>query len=300
MSRAVGCLGLGPLGRAGSRVSTRLPRHSGPGAERDEEQRLDADRLRGRRGPVAGPPRVGVVVERAGPARPRRPAGSSQRLRAQRSAISTMLGAQLRRWRRRRSRSRPWPRRRGRRSASTCRRRGSPRAARPAVGDDPVEAQLGGRLAHDPAGGLGHPHLLGQRLALEGHDHGAAGLLGVRVEDRALRLARPAAVDGQVHGEGAAQRARRRRRAARSAGPAGARRRASSIGSMSGTQPQSSPASGSRRSCGTKRSRPQSSAFASSSSEPVDRRAGALELVAGRVAAGDGHRLERAVGPRRR
>ena len=136
-----------------------------------------------------------------------------------------------------------------------------------AVGDDPVQAQLGTGAADDPARGLGHPDLVGERLALEGDDDGPAGLLGVPFEHRPLRLAGPASVDRQVHGQRAAERRPRRRTAARSAGPAGARRPASRrSGSMSGTQPHVSPAEASSRSCGTNRSRPQSSAFAISAS----------------------------------
>ena len=69
--------------------------------------------------------------------------------------------------------------------------------------------------ADDLAGGLGQPDLLGERLALERGDHGAAGLLGVRLEHAALGLVGAPAVDGQVDGEGAAQHAVRRRAAAR-------------------------------------------------------------------------------------
>ena len=65
--------------------------------------------------------------------------------------------------------------------------------------------QLGARPADDRAGGLGQPDLVGECLALEGGDHRPAGLLGVRLQHRALRLARPPAVDGQVDGEGPAQ-----------------------------------------------------------------------------------------------
>ena len=45
-----------------------------------------------------------------------------------------------------------------------------------------VEAELGAGVADDRAGGLGEPHLLGERLPLQRGDHRAAGLLGVRLE----------------------------------------------------------------------------------------------------------------------
>ena len=117
-----------------------------------------------------------------------------------------------------------------------------------------------------------------------------------RLEHAALRLARAPAV-------GRAGRSTSVPRsvalvvvaAGRSAGPAGARRRARRAASTSGTQPQVSPTPGSRRSCGTKRSRPHSSAFSISAHQPVDRGAGAQQLVAGLVAAGDRHHLELAV-----
>ena len=97
-------------------------------------------------------------------------------------------------------------------------------------------------------------------------------------EHGALRLARVAGRRRAGPWRGCRAARPGRRTAARSAGRAGARRRGASIGSMSGTQPQVSPADGSSRSCGTNRSRPQSSALASSSSSRSTGRAGALEL----------------------
>ncbi len=160
-----------------------------------------------------------------------------------------------------------------------------------AVGEDPLEAELGGGRADDPAGGLGHPDLLGERLALERDDHGAAGLLGVPVEHARAAPRRGGGRRRAGRWRGCRAARRRRRTAARSAGPAGARRPGASIGSMSGTQPQVSPALGVEP---LVRDEPEQA--------PV---VGLLELrqragrsgcgcpascVAGLVAAGDGHR----------
>ena len=86
-----------------------------------------------------------------------------------------------------------------------------PAARKPSSSASRLSATIRSRLswavagADDPAGGLGHPDLLGEPLALERDDHGAAGLLGVAVEHRALGLAGPAAVGREVDREGAAQ-----------------------------------------------------------------------------------------------
>ena len=163
-----------------------------------------------------------------------------------------------------------------------------------AVGEDAVEAELGAGRADDLAGGLGEPHLLGQRLALQRGDHGAAGLLGVRLEHAALRLVGALAVDGQVDGERPAQHAVSSVSGAKSRS-SGCQASGSSIGVTSGTQPQVSPALGSRRSCGTNRSRPQWSAFSISAIRVSMGRTAALELDPGLVAARDGRDLELAV-----
>ncbi len=130
-----------------------------------------------------------------------------------------------------------------------------------AVGEHAVEAELGTGGADDPPGRLGEPDLLRERLPLEGGDHGAAGLLGVRLEDAAL--GRVGALAVRRAGRWRASRGARPpcRAAARSGGRAGATRRGRRSASTSGTQPQVSPAVGSSRSCGTNRSRPHSSAF---------------------------------------
>ena len=74
-----------------------------------------------------------------------------------------------------------------------------------ALGEDEVEPQLGAGVADDLPGRLGEPDLLGERLPLEGGDHRAARLLGVRLQHPLLLGPGALAVDGQVDGEGAAQ-----------------------------------------------------------------------------------------------
>ena len=69
-----------------------------------------------------------------------------------------------------------------------------------AVGEHALEAQLRTCGAHHAAGRLGEAVLLRQRLPLEGGDHRPAGLLGVRLEDAALRVAATLADQGPAVG----------------------------------------------------------------------------------------------------
>ena len=194
-----------------------------------------------------------------------------------------------------RSRSRRCRDRPRRTSGSTCRAAWKPstsacwQSARTRV-----EAELGAGGADDPAGRLGQPDLLGQRLPLEGGDHGAAGLLGVRLEDPALRRVGRLPLTGRSMAS-----------VPRSAPSCVAQRRDQQVERVPGVgvvdrDDVGDPApglagAGSRRSWGTKRSRPQSSAFSISVISCVDRGTPALELDPGLVAAGDGHHLELAV-----
>ena len=177
-------------------------------------------------------------AERAVRARRPRPSGALQARRAATSAIadqssgrviSTAVG-----WSRsRRSRGRP-----RRRSGSTCRGPGSPRPA-PRGCRRGSRSRLSWALAVRTIrrAASARPHLLGQRLPLEGGDHGAAGLLGVLLEDPALRHVGSLAVRRAGRWRGCRAARRRRRAAARSAGRAGARRRGRRSGRSRGPSP---------------------------------------------------------------
>ena len=176
-------------------------------------------------------------------------------------------------------------------------RRGSPRPA-PRWQSARIRSRLSWALARadDLAGGLGQPHLLGERLALERDDRRPRPACSAyRWSTRALRLVGAPAVGGQVHGEGAAQHAvvvveRGDQQVERVPG----------VGVVDGVDvgdpAQVSPAVGSRRSCGDE-----------AEQAPV---VGLLDLgleacstgvrvpwssSRASVVAGDGHRLELAV-----
>ncbi len=136
------------------------------------------------------------------------------------------------------------------------------------VVEDPLEAQLGAGAAARSAGGLGQPDLVGELLALEG-DRPRRGRPARRRcwSTARWRLAGRRPPSGRSIARVPRSVALRRRTAGRSAGRAGARRPGvARSGRCRAPSPRSRPSVGSSRSCGTNRSRPQSSAFSSSRS----------------------------------
>ena len=253
-----------------------------PGAERDEEQRLDADRLRGTPG-SARPASWSIGLANGRSGRDDRDLLDPPGLVGGGLGDLDQLGAELDLGAGRRSRCG-----RGRRRRWLNVWIHMPAARKPSTSASRLSATIRSRLSWAVAWRTIRRAACAIRTwsasssRSSATTHGAAGLLGVLVEHGALRLARAPAVDGQVHREGAAQHAAGRRTAGRSAGRAGARRPGVVDRLDVGDPAPGLAGAGSSRSCGTNRSRPQSSAFVellrASRSTGVR---GALELGAG-------------------